>query len=117
MSEAHEAFLAQVIGGKVVRGSGAGWANKLDVRNAHWQEPYALALDGKSTFAKSISVSLAMWDKVVEQAHYHQPGMALRFYHDARLQQTTDLIVVEAGWFSSLLSDARDHALRPPEPS
>jgi hypothetical protein len=107
MSDAHEQFLADLIGGVVMPGSGNGFANQMDVRNDARREPYPLAVDGKSTRAQSIGVTLEMWRKALAQAHNCLPALALRWYHDDRLRTTTDLIVVRASDFGEILWDAR----------
>lgn len=106
MSDKHEKFLAELIGGRRTPGSGNGFANQMDVRNDS-REDYALALDGKSTMSRSITVTLDMIEKGIEQAHECQAGFALRFYHDDRLNRSTDLILIDAGFFADLLYTAR----------
>ena len=106
MSDRHEAFLATLIDGRTTPGSGNGFANQMDVRNDS-DTPYALAVDGKSTKAASISFSLATWDKAVEQAHGEEPALAFRFYHDDRLVRSTDFVMVTAEFFGNLLDAAR----------
>ena len=107
MSDAHEAFLAGLIDGRRTPGSGNQFANQLDVRNDGRRQEWPFALDGKSTFARSISVSLAAWNKVEDQAHLESPGLALRFYHDERLRLSTDLIVISAFEFRNMLEELR----------
>lgn len=113
MSDSHEQFLEGVFRGKLMPGSGNQWAKQTDVRNKRHDVPFAFAVDGKSSFAKSISISLAMWDKLVEQANGERPALALRWYEDYRLQPVLDLIAIEAGEFEEILEAARKYeALR-----
>jgi len=88
-------------------GSGNQFANQMDVRNDYRRQKYPFCFDGKSTFNKSISVTLDMWEKAMSQAHNEEPGLALRWYHDERLRTSTDLIVVRAQDFSRMLGDLR----------
>lgn len=108
MSDAHEKFLAELIGGRVTPGSGNGFANQMDVRNDARRDLYPFAIDGKSTLSRSVGVSMEMWTKAVQQAHDELPALALRFYHDARLRLSTDLIVVRASDFGSMLDELRN---------
>jgi hypothetical protein len=106
MSDRHEQFLADLIGGRRCPGSGNQSANQLDVRN----DPttgFAFGLDGKSTLGRSLSLSETTWAKVVDQSHGLRPGMALRWYHDWRLRSSTDLIVISTADFSEMLEIAR----------
>lgn len=107
MSDAHEAFLAELIDGRCTPGSGNQFNNQLDVRNDARRQNWPFAIDGKSTFARSIGVSLAMWEKTEDQAHLEIPALALRWYHDQRLRGTTDLIVITARHFGEMLEELR----------
>lgn len=107
MADRHEAFLASAIDGRRCPGSGNQSANQLDVRNDPRRQRYAFGLDGKSTMSRSITVTLDMWEKACMQAHDLRPGFGLRWYHDERLRDSTDLIVVSAHDFESLLAEAR----------
>lgn len=107
MSDAHEKFIAELIGGRICAGSGNQFANQCDVRNSHTDGNYAYAADGKSTLGKSIGVSLAMWGKLVEQAHDLTPLLPLRFYPSENLRNPLDLVVIKANNFSDLLFAAR----------
>lgn len=107
MSDAHERFLADLIGGLRMPGSGNQWARQTDARNKRYDTEYPFAVDGKSTLGKSVGVTREMWDKVVEQANGELPALALRWYSDYRLTVAQDLVVIEAGDFASLLADAR----------
>lgn len=108
MSDRHEQFLAQLVGARRTPGSGNGFANQMDVRNDS-REPYPLALDGKSTMARSITVTRDMIEKGEEQAHECQAGFALRFYDNDRLTKAIDLILIDAAFFGELLDAARRH--------
>lgn len=110
MSDKHEAFLAELFGehSSVMPGSGSGWAKQMDVRGKHLEEEYAFAVDGKSTFRESISVSLAMWEKAVEQAHNEIPALALRWYSSYQLDSKLDLVVIEAQTFKAMKECAEE---------
>lgn len=111
MSDKHEEFLTTVFGkhSKVMPNSGAGWAKQMDVRGSHTEEEFAFAVDGKSTFRESISVSLDMWDKIVEQSHNEIPALALRYYGTYQLDSKLDLVAVEAQQFKALLEMANEN--------
>lgn len=98
MGDAHELFLASLFKGRQSRGSGNQWRDPIDGRNNRMTEQFAFAWDGKSTLAKSISVSRAMWEKAKEQAGGERPMLGLRFYETARPslanQGGLDLVVV-----------------------
>jgi hypothetical protein len=107
MSDPHERFLAELIGGYVTPGSGSHPANQADTRGDARRQPYAFALDGKSTKHKSITIRLADWNKIWDQSHDELPGLGLRFYLDDSLKHTVDLIVLDANTFAQILVDAR----------
>lgn len=107
MSDSHEKFLATLIDGIRMPGSGNQWARPTDARNKRYDTDYAFAVDGKSTLGKSIGVSQDMWNKVVEQADGERPMLALRWFSDYRLTVAQDLIVIDAGDFAEILADAR----------
>ena len=96
MSDRHEADLAEAFGGRVTPGSGNGFANQMDVRQSRYDSEVAFAIDGKSTRAKSISVTREMLDKAREQAHGERPAIALRFYDNDRLTEYEDWVLVQA---------------------
>ncbi len=111
MSDLHEGYLQQALGGRRTPGSGNQPANPMDGRHNRYEETMAFAWDGKSTFAKSISVSLAMWEKAREQSLGERPMLALRFYSDDRLKNVKhDLVVIDMEDFLELLeiANARD---------
>lgn len=109
MSDAHEEFLADVIGGRVCRGSGNQFNNQMDVRN-NPVGAFPLALDGKSTMGKSITIDLDMIQKAYDQAHDLDAGFGLRWYHDETLRRTTDWVAIPADVFGSLLNAAREQS-------
>ncbi len=110
MSDAHEAHLAEVLGGKVMPGSGNQWNNQMDVRQSHHHLTFAIAADGKSTFGKSISVTREMWDKAVEQSHGERAVLPLRFYDTERLKVGIDLVVLSLDDFAELLEAANGNS-------
>lgn len=108
MGDRHEAHLADRLGMRRSRGSGNQWRDPIDARHNRLDSEYAFAVDGKSTLKKSASVSLAMWDKAVEQAGGERPMLALRFYADASLTRVlADLAVADLDDFAELLDAAR----------
>lgn len=94
MGDKHEKTLAEAFGARVSPGSGNQWHKPADGRQNRYEVPFAFAWDGKSTRAKSISVTREMLDKIVEQAHGERPMIGLRFYGDDRLRQHEDWVVL-----------------------
>lgn len=106
MSDAHEKYLADIFDGILHKGSGNQFNQQMDGATDQW-EPYSFAWDGKATFAESITIPLEMWSKAEQQAHFHRPMLALRFYANYRLSVTQDLVVVDANDMAEILEDAR----------
>lgn len=113
MSDRHEQDLAERLGGRRTRGSGNQFNDQMDGRHHRFEEDFALAWDGKSTRGKSIGVSLAMWEKAVEQAGGERAALALRWYLNERLTETVDLMAVSLDDFEELLTMARNPNFEP----
>lgn len=108
MSDAHEADMAELIDGKVQKGSGNQWHAQGDLKNGEHLVAYPITGDCKATLGKSIAISREMWAKIVEQTFSQNPALFLRFYRDESLRQVDlDLAVVSAGLFEHILRDAR----------
>jgi hypothetical protein len=107
MSDAHEEYLVEVLGGRMTRGSGNQPANPLDGRHAHLNQSFAFAWDGKSTMGQSLSISRATWDQIEEDAHGERPLMPLRFYDTDRLKVGLDLVVLRLDDFAEMLDRLR----------
>lgn len=108
LSDKHEAWLADLLDGRITRGSGSTFADQMDGKNDRHTQHYALAWDGKATQSRSVGVSREMWGKAVQQSHGLTPALALRFYGPGYgLTPELDLIAVEANDFAALLADAR----------
>lgn len=107
MGNAHEAHLVDRLAMRPTRGSGNQWRDPIDARHNRQLTEYAFAVDGKSTLAKSISVSRAMWEKAVDQAGGERPMIALRYYDNASLKVAHDLAVCTLDDFAELLRAAR----------
>jgi hypothetical protein len=107
MSDRHEDFLAALFGGRKSKGSGNQFNDQMDGRTSRLGA-FPLAWDGKSTYGKSVGVTLEMWKKAEEQAGYHMPMLALRFYEDQTLNRVErDLVVMDAHQFTEILEAAR----------
>lgn len=107
MSDQHEDFLAQMLGGRKSRGSGNQFNDQMDGRNSAGT-PYRLAWDGKSTLGQSIGVTLDMWAKAAEQAGGEIPMLALRWYTNERLTAVgADLVALSIHDFVDILNAAR----------
>lgn len=111
MGDRHEEFLAEVLGGKRSKGSGNQWHSQMDGRHNRYIERYAFAWDGKSTTTGTISVTVSMWEKAVEQAGGERPMLAFRWYPTERptVQNPDglDLACLSVLDLSALLADAR----------
>ncbi len=106
MSWAHENHVAELLGGRVTKNSGATWADQTDVVTSQ-DDYYSWACDGKSSLGKSIGVSREMWAKLEEQGQTRLPALPLRFYRDERLSQVDlDLVVISLDTFAELVADA-----------
>jgi hypothetical protein len=107
MSDAHEVTLAKLLDGRRATGSGNQFNDQMDGRNQRYDQPYALAWDGKSTLGKSVGVSREMWLKAQQQAGGETPMLALRWYVDERLTVGQDLVVLDLHDFVEILEAAR----------
>lgn len=110
MSDAHEDHLVEVLGGRKTKGSGNQWRDPADGRHSVHEQEFAFGWDGKSTLAKSLSISLAMWEKIREQASPLRPMIPLRFYRTERLAVSLDLVVISLEDFTELLEAANGRA-------
>lgn len=101
MSQRHEKYVAELLGGRVHRGSGNQWHNPADGSNGH-EEEFAFAWDCKATMAVSTILTREMWRKIVEQAHGLRPAIPVRFYDDPSLDSHVDLVVVGLDDFAEM---------------
>jgi hypothetical protein len=107
MGDAHEADIAEWIGGVRTKGSGNQWHNQMDAKNG-LRTPFPLAADGKSTLGKSIGITRELWQKFREQTFGEIPAMFQRWYRSADLRTVElDLVTLEVGDFLRILSSAR----------
>lgn len=106
MGDRHEAHVAEVLGQRQTRGSGNQWRDQMDSKHDRTECVFAFANDGKSTLAKSISITRTMWAKAVEQAGGERPMLTLRFYDDASLKVYADLAVCDLLDFAEMREDA-----------
>jgi hypothetical protein len=66
--------------------------------------PIAFAFEGKATRGKSLSITMADWQKLTVQAHDLRPAMAYRFYRpDNTLTPLADLVMVKSDDFAEIL--------------
>lgn len=110
MGNAHEAFLADLLGGRKTRASGSVWKDQMDGRHNRLDAPFAFAWDGKSTRGRSIGVTRDMWEKAREQAAGERPLLALRWYETDCLDVGEDLVVLSAHDFAEMLRAANGEA-------
>src|SRR5690348_13915581 len=109
MGERHEKDVAEALGMVTTPGSGNG-KDKGDAHHHH-DTPFAFRMDAKSTKGKQIAVTLAMLEKLREQAGGERPALPLRWYaNEALTKVAEDWIAVTLMDFSELVADARDWA-------
>jgi hypothetical protein len=112
MGELHEVHLADVFGGRKSRGSGNQWDDPADGRNDHTRQALAFSWDGKSTTGSSITVSLAMIEKIREQAKGERPAIGLRWYGNQALTLVDeDGVLITTEDMEELLAEARQEGL------
>lgn len=111
MSDRHEDDLVKLLGGRQTPGSGNQFNNQMDGRHRRYDDRYAFAWDGKSTFGKSVGVTREMWTKALEQSGDERPMLALRWYDNERLKVGQDLAVIDLHDFAELLEVARKYEL------
>jgi len=108
MGDRHEADIAEWIGGVQQKASGSQWQAQMDAVNGEKSTPFPLAADGKSTMKSSMSVTLDMWKKAVEQTFGKIPTVWLRWYRDENLREVElDLVVIGRRDFVEILEAAR----------
>lgn len=108
LSDQHEIWLAELLGGRRTKGSGNQFNDQMDGKNDRHATPHPLAWDGKATRGKSVGLTRAMWEKAVEQSHGLTTVLALRWYSPGNsLRSGLDLVVLEANDFAEILADAR----------
>jgi hypothetical protein len=109
MSDRHESYIKKLIGGDITPGSGNQFNAQTDVKQPYKAQYYSFAADGKSTLAASITITLDMWEKLVEQAGHHEPLLPLRLYRNARLTESLDLVTLDFQLFAQILDDAQKY--------
>lgn len=108
MADAHEADMAEVIDGKVQKGSGNQWHAQGDLKNGEYLVAYPITGEGKATLGKGHTITREMWSKIVEQTFGQNPALFLRFYRDESLRTVDgDLAVTSVSLFAQILRDAR----------
>lgn len=110
LSDHHEADAAKFFGGRIPKGSGNQWRDKLDGRQHRLDQRVAFAWDCKATEGKSIGVSREMWDKTREQAGGERPMLLLRFYGNG-MRVDEDLAVISWDDLRELLDYANGGGL------
>lgn len=107
MGERHEVYLAEINGGTKSRSSGNQWDDPGDGRNNH-DEPFAFCWDGKSTKGKQNVITLAMIEKIREQALGEYPQIGLRWYANEVLDEVAeDWIAVPGEQWGEIIRAAR----------
>jgi hypothetical protein len=107
MSGRHEADVAEALGGRLTRGSGCTAQDPTDVVSLATDE-FDWAADCKSTLAKSLSVTVATWNKLEKQADGRIALLPLRCYADDRLTYPAmDLVALSLEELADLLYWAR----------
>lgn len=105
MSDLHEAYLVQVLGGRLTKASGA-TTDKGDGVHSKGEETYTFAWDGKSTRAATTSVKVKDFEKITDQRPGYRPMIPIRFYLDDRLSRALDLAVLDLNDVAELVDEA-----------
>lgn len=107
MGRRHVEHVAEVLGITPSAASGSKWQNPADGRSAH-DIPYPIAVEGKSTRGKSLTVTLEMLAKLREQALGENPVLPLLWYGTDDLSVVTeDWAAVPLDFLGELLASAR----------
>lgn len=107
MSDRHEEDLAELLGGKRTRNSGAVWSDQSDGHHLQSEEHWRFAWDGKSTLGKSIGITRDMVTKLRQQSRGLLPLLPLRWYRDNRLTGVDiDMVALDLETFVEILDDA-----------
>ena len=119
MGRRHIEHVAEVLGIEPSAASGSKWQNPADGRSAH-DLPYAIAVEGKSTRGKSLTITLEMIAKLREQALGENPVLPLLWWGTDDLSVVTeDWAAVPLAFLGELLSSARkwvEYEVSQPEP-
>lgn len=109
LADAHEVFVADLLGARQSRASGSQWHDQADGRQSRYAVDFAFAFDCKAAMpgTKSISVTRAMWDKLEQQSHGERSLLPLRFYTTLRGEVWRDLVVMNLHDLAELLEAAR----------
>jgi hypothetical protein len=94
MSQKHEGFVAEELGGRKTKASGSQFNDQTDGRGDRYSEHISLAWDCKATHAKSMGISREMLHKLVQQAGGDVPILPIRFYEDTRLRNYEDWVII-----------------------
>jgi len=107
MGRRHVERAAEALGCVPSSGSGNRWQNPADGRSPH-DKPYPLALEGKSTRGKSISVTLEMIAKLREQSLGENPVLPMCWYGTDDLTEVLeDWAAVPLDFLAEVLVSAR----------
>lgn len=107
MGRRHVERAAGALGCVPSAGSGNRWQNPADGRSGH-DDPYPLALEGKSTRGKSLTVTLDMIAKLREQSLGENPVLPLCWYGTDDLTEVLeDWAAVPLDFLSEVLTSAR----------
>lgn len=107
MGRRHVERAAEVLGCVPSAGSGNRWQDPADGRSPH-DGPYPVALEGKSTRGKSITVTLEMLAKLREQSLGENPVLPLCWYGTDDLTEILeDWAAVPLDFLAEILASAR----------
>lgn len=92
LAQRHENYIAKMYGGRRSPSSGASWSDRGDVRLTI-KDDFEFTSECKATEAKSYSLKLDTWKKIVEEAQEQnrRPCMFVRFQTETG--ETIDLVV------------------------
>lgn len=107
MGELHEIHSAEIFGGHKTKSSGNQWNDQTDGYIEH-DDPFAFRWDGKSTKGQSITITVPMIEKIIEQSQGDRPAIPLRWYGNEKLTVILhDWVAVKDVDLSELLEAAR----------
>lgn len=107
MGRRHIERVANALGITPSAASGSKWQNPADGRSAH-DLPYPIAVEGKSTRGKSLTITLDMIAKLREQSLGETPVLPLLWYGTDDLTEVTeDWAAVPLDFLAELLASAR----------
>jgi hypothetical protein len=96
MAHLHETRTGELFNAFATRGSGNQPGSQTDRRTARDGRSFPVAIECKSTLARSFSVTREIWDKLRRQSHLNRSILAVCLYENTDLTRFLDLTVLDA---------------------